>query len=78
MISDFLPSAITVTNAGGGGGKTEEAADHRLCLSEEQICNCCRKPRLRPRHHRNIPEKCAGHPSAVGWRWSVFALPSEH
>ena len=42
MISDFLPPAITVTNARGGGGKPGEAADHRLCLSEEQICNCCR------------------------------------
>ena len=47
MISDFLPPAITVTYTGGGGGKPGEAADHRLCLSEEQICNCCRKPRLR-------------------------------
>ena len=60
MISDFLPPAITVTNARGGGGKTGEAADHRLCLSEEQICNCWGKPRLRPRHQRNIPEKSAG------------------
>ena len=28
--------------------------------AEEQICNCWGKPRLRPRHQRNIPEKSAG------------------
>ena len=81
MISDFLPPAITVTNARGGGGKPGEAADHRLCLSEEQICNCCRispgseaQTQTPAQHSREI----CGRPSSVGWRWSVFAQSSEH